>query len=201
MDRLQLIFTALALWVSRGIVAVIVALIVLLLVRLALNYADLNPFSRPVLRVRQWTDPFLNPVRRQLMAFGFTPNAAPLVTILIAILLGYLAQMLALGVIETVYHVVVSAMQGRPVLLIGFLLYGLLGGYALLIFIRIIFSWGMVSYGNRVMRFLINTTEPFLGPLRRMIPPLGFMDISPIVAFLIIWLFQAAIAGTLLRGA
>jgi uncharacterized protein YggT (Ycf19 family) len=27
------------------------------------------------------------------------------------------------------------------------------------------------------------------------------MDISPIVAFLILWLFQAAIAGTLLRGA
>jgi uncharacterized protein YggT (Ycf19 family) len=33
-----------------------------------------------------------------------------------------------------------------------------------------------------------------------MIPPLGMMDISPIVAFIILWLFQAAIAGTLLRG-
>jgi uncharacterized protein YggT (Ycf19 family) len=27
------------------------------------------------------------------------------------------------------------------------------------------------------------------------------MDISPLIAFLILWLFQAAIAGTLLRGA
>jgi len=40
-----------------------------------------------------------------------------------------------------------------------------------------------------------------LGPLRRTIPPLGWLDISPIVAILIIWLFQAAVAGTLLRGA
>jgi uncharacterized protein YggT (Ycf19 family) len=37
--------------------------------------------------------------------------------------------------------------------------------------------------------------------LRRVIPPLGRIDISPIIAFLILWLFQAAIAGTLLRGA
>jgi len=44
-------------------------------------------------------------------------------------------------------------------------------------------------------------TEPLLGPLRRMIPPLGWMDISPLVAILILWLFQAAVQGTLLRGA
>jgi YggT family protein len=50
------------------------------------------------------------------------------------------------------------------------------------------------------MRFLINTTEPLLGPLRRTVPPVGMFDISPIVAFIILWLFQAAIAGTLLRG-
>ena len=85
--------------------------------------------------------------------------------------------------------------------MLGFILYGLISIYILLIIIRIVFSWGMVSYTNRVMRFLVDATEPLLGPLRRMIPPLGWIDISPIVAFLILWLFQAAIAGTLLRGA
>jgi uncharacterized protein YggT (Ycf19 family) len=35
--------------------------------------------------------------------------------------------------------------------------------------------------------------------LRRIIPPLGFFDISPLVAFMLIWLFQAAIAGTLMK--
>jgi YggT family protein len=58
----------------------------------------------------------------------------------------------------------------------------------------------MVGYSNRVMRFLINVTEPLLGPLRRIVPPVGMFDISPIVAFIIVWIFQAAVAGTLLRG-
>jgi YggT family protein len=84
---------------------------------------------------------------------------------------------------------------------LGFILYGLISIYILLIIVRIVFSWGQVSYTNRVMRFLVNATEPLLGPLRRVIPPLGMFDISPIVAFLILWLFQSAIAGTLLRGA
>ena len=50
------------------------------------------------------------------------------------------------------------------------------------------------------MRFLIRATDPLLLPLRHMIPPLGMFDISPIVAFVIIWLFQGAIRMTLLRG-
>jgi len=72
--------------------------------------------------------------------------------------------------------------------------------YSLLIFIRIIFSWGMASYSNRLMRLVVNATEPLLGPLRRIVPTVGMFDISPIVAFLIVWVFQAAVAGTLLRG-
>jgi YggT family protein len=68
------------------------------------------------------------------------------------------------------------------------------------IFVRIIFSFVAVSYGNPLMRFLYRTTEPLLGPLRRMVPPLGMFDLSPIVAFIILWLCQAAVAGTLLRG-
>ena len=195
----DLFFQTVLYFANMAVVAAIVAIIVLLLVRLALNYADLNPFSRPVLTVRNLTDPFLSPVRRALMGFGFSPNMAPLVAILIAILVGWLALQLTEAIVLTLAGVVNSLRAGRPVRLIGHLLYGALSVYGLLIFIRIIFSWGQVSYGNRVMRFLVRATDPLLVPLRRMIPPLGFMDISPIVAFFIIWLFQAAIAGTLLR--
>ncbi|HEX8459016.1 MAG TPA: YggT family protein [Pyrinomonadaceae bacterium] len=186
-------------FVTVAVVGLIVAAIVLMLLRLALNYADLNPFSRPVLLVRNLTDPFVNPVRRALLGFGFAPNLAPLVTILIVILVGWLALRLTGDVIDTVNGVVVFAALGRPVQLVGALLYGFLGVYAMLILIRIIFSWGMMGLHNPVMRFLVGATEPLLGPLRRIIPPLGFFDISPLVAFLLIWLFQAAIAGTLLQ--
>lgn len=195
----DLFFRNVLYFVNMAVVAAIVAIIVLLLVRLALNYADLNPFSRPVLTVRNLTDPFLAPVRRALLGFGFPPNMAPLVTILLAILVGWLALELSTAIIETLAGATNSVREGRPVRLVGHLLYGALSVYSLLIFIRIIFSWGQVGYGNRVMRFLVRATEPLLGPLRRIVPPLGPMDISPIVAFLLIWLFQAAIKGTLLK--
>jgi YggT family protein len=199
MTQLDIVFINLIDFANAIIVGVIVAMIALLLLRLALNYADVNPFSRPAMLVRSATDPFLMPVRRALLGFGFKPNLAPLVTILIAILVWWLATQLITGVLTTIHDAIVAARMGRIVALIGTLLYGFLGIYLLLIFARIIFSWGAVSYSNRVMRFLVNATEPLLGPLRRIIPPLGMMDISPIVAFLIIWLFQQAIAGTLLR--
>jgi YggT family protein len=199
LSRIDLFFVNVLYYVNVAVVAVIGAMILLLLVRLLLNYADLNPFSRPVLTVRSLTDPFLLPVRRALLGFGFSPNLAPLVTILIAILVGWLALQLAEAILSTFAGVGDSIVERRPVRLVGHLIYGALSILSLFIFIRIIFSWGQVSYGNRVMRFLFRATEPLLGPLRRIIPPLGFMDISPIVAFLIIWLFQAAVVGTLLR--
>ena len=184
--------------ITYAVVGVIVATIVLMLVRLLMNYMDVNPFTRPAMMVRRLSDPLLNPVRRSLMGFGFQPNFAPLVVILIAILLGWFAMQLAKDVLGTANGVILSASSGRFIALIGFLLYGALSVYELLIFIRIIFSWGAVSYANPVMRFLIKATDPLLVPLRRIIPPLGMMDISPIVAFILIWLFKKAIDGTLL---
>lgn len=199
MPELTLFFSTLLYFVSMAIVGLIVAAIILMLLRLALNYADLNPFSRPVLLVRNVTDPFISPVRRALLGFGFSPNMAPLVTILIVILVGWLTLQLAGDVLMTLNGIVVFAQLGRPVALVGALLYGFLSIYSMLILIRIIFSWGMIGLANPVMRFLVRATDPLLVPLRRIIPPLGFFDISPIVAFLLIWLFQAAIRGTLLR--
>ena len=196
---MDIFFQTLAYFVQVAIIGLIVAAIVLMAVRLLLNYADLNPFSRPVLLVRNLTDPFVNPVRRSLLGFGFSPNMAPLVTILIVILVGWLALSLANDVIGTFYGMYLRGREGRIVALVGTLLYGFLSVYSMLILIRIIFSWGMAGSRNRVMRFLAWATDPLLLPLRRIIPPLGFFDISPIVAFLLIWLFQAAIAGTLLR--
>src|SRR5256714_6356590 len=158
------------------IIAAIVAVVALMIVRFVLNYADLNPFSRPVIFVRNLTDPFVNPVRRALAGFGIQANGAPLVVILLAILLGYFVLLLAAGILNTAAGVALSLTSGAAggvVALIGYVLYGLLSLYMLLIVIRIVFSWGQVSYVNRVMRFLVGVTDPMLTPLRHMIPPLG----------------------------
>ena len=197
----MIIISRTLLFVNWAVSAVIIAVILMMVFRMIANYADLNPFAWTSLTIRRLTDAFVLPVRRALLGFGVDPKYSPLVVILIVILLGYFVLQLASTIAGTLSGLLVSLQQGAMVSALGFILYGLISIYILLIFIRIIFSWGMISYSNRIMRFLVNTTEPLLGPLRRMIPPLGAMDISPIVAFLILWLFQQAIAGTLLRGA
>jgi YggT family protein len=186
---------------SLAVQAIIVGVILLMILRLIGDYADLNPFGWASRTLRRLTDPFVIPVRGALRQVGVDPKFAPLVVILISILLGFFLMQLVSTVAMTVSGVITSLQIGAIISVLGFILYGLISFYILLVFMRIIFSWGMVSYSNRIMRFLVNATEPLLGPLRRMIPPLGPFDISPIVAFLILWLFQAAIAGTLLRGA
>jgi YggT family protein len=196
----MIVIEKLYLYVWYAVVAAITAVIVLMLARFILNYADVNPFSRPVLFIRGLTDRFVNPVRRALMGFGIQPNGAPLVVVLLTILLGYFALELVASLLNTVAGVLLSLTRGGVIALFGYLLYGMLSLYSLFIFIRIIFSWGQVSYANPLMRFLVRATDPVLVPLRQMIPPLGMFDISPIVAFIIIMLFQTAIRMTLLWG-
>ncbi len=186
-------------FLSWLIISGIVILIALVVARLIANAADLNYFSWPSRTIRRLTEPLINPMRRGLMGFGVDPKYAPLVTILVAILLGWFMLQLLSSVANTLVGVILSATAGALVPMLGYLLYGFLGIYSLLIFIRIIFSWGMVGFQNRVMKFLVIVTDPLLLPLRRIIPPLGMFDVSPIVGFVIIWLFQSAIAGTLLR--
>lgn len=188
------------LFVSWAVTLAILGIIIVVILRLVADHADFNPFGSAARTIRRLSDPLIGPVRRALMGFGVDPKYAPLVTILIAILLGWFVLQLVASVANTIAGVLLSSQRGSIVPAVGYLIYGALAFYSLLIFMRIIFSWVMISYGNRVMRFLVNTTEPLLGPLRRIVPPLGRFDISPIVAFIILWLFQAAVAGTLLRG-
>ena len=188
-------------FVTVAVQVAIAAVILLMIVRLISDAMDLNPFGWTSRTIRRLSDGLVIPVRAGLRGFGVEPKFAPLVVILISILLGYFALQLIATIASTVAGVIDSTQRGAFFWLIGYILYGLISIYSLLVVIRIIFSWGMLSYTNRIMRFLIDVTEPLLGPLRRVVPPLGRFDISPIVALLILWLFQAAIGGTLLRGA
>jgi len=188
------------LFLTWAVKAVIVAIIALMVFRLIADAADLNPFGWISRTIRRLTDPFVIPARRFLMGFGVDAKFSPLVVILLTILMGWFFLWLSEEVASTLMGLLFSIKSANPISALGFIIYGALSIYVVFIFMRIVFSWGMVGYSNRLNRFLVNVTEPLLGPLRRVIPPLGIMDISPIFAFLIIWLFQAAIRGTLLRG-
>ena len=189
------------LWFLNSVISIIiVAVIVLMIIRLIADAMDLNPFGWASRTIRRLSDGFVFPVRSGLRDLGMDPKFAPLAVILVVILLGFFFLWLVGTIAATIAGVLLSLQRGAMFAGLGHILDGLLAIYMALISIRIVFSWGRISYTNRIMRFLVDVTEPLLGPLRRMIPTLGWIDISPIVAILIIMLFRAAIAGTLLSG-
>ncbi len=74
--------------------------------------------------------------------------------------------------------------------------------YFLLIFIYILMSWIRLPYSiwlNRIQRFLYDVVEPYLRIFRRFIPPLGPIDISPIVAIFALWIVSGLVISLLGR--
>ena len=68
--------------------------------------------------------------------------------------------------------------------------------YFLLIFAYILMSWIRMPYSiwsNRIQRFLYDVVEPYLRIFRRFIPPLGPLDISPIVGILALWIVSGLV--------
>jgi YggT family protein len=186
-----------------AVIATIMAAILLILLRSLFIYLDVNPFTWHARNVRRATDPVITPVRKMLLAFRLDPKVAPFILIIMLIVIGYLIVQIAgtlLNTIAGIFFAVTVRQAGAPVGIAGYLLFGFLGLYTLSIFVRIVMSWFGTSYANPLMRFLIRFTEPLLGPLRRMLPTVGMFDVSPIVAFLIVWICQTAVAATLLHG-
>ena len=68
-----------------------------------------------------------------------------------------------------------------------------IGVYILLIFAYIITSWIRLPYSptlSRVQRFLYDVCDPYLRIFRRVLPPLGPLDLSPIVAVFALVILQ-----------
>jgi YggT family protein len=79
--------------------------------------------------------------------------------------------------------------------------------YLVLIFIRVLLSWiprmPYNPYLRGAVRFVEETTDPYLNLFRRLLPPLGArgfaLDISPILAIILLLIVQAVVVGAI-RG-
>ena len=69
------------------------------------------------------------------------------------------------------------------------------------IFIRVILSWFIMYTRNRVVitiyQIFHQITEPILGPLHKIIPNIGIIDITPIVAIILLYIIDMVLARTL----
>ncbi|OIU72296.1 YggT family protein [Rossellomorea aquimaris] len=62
--------------------------------------------------------------------------------------------------------------------------------YSWALIIYILMSWFPNAKESSIGQFLARICEPYLEPFRRFVPPLGMIDISPIVAFIVLNLAQ-----------
>jgi YggT family protein len=72
----------------------------------------------------------------------------------------------------------------------------LLNLFVIAIFVRVILSWFPLAPGgamSSVYGVLYTVTEPVLGPIRRLLPSVGMLDISPIVVIILVQILCRAV--------
>ncbi len=72
----------------------------------------------------------------------------------------------------------------------------------LIFLLRILLSWfPNIDWWKQPFKFLHDFTEPVFEPFRRMIPPMGGLDISPIVVFIFLGIIQEIVLGVIYSAA
>ena len=84
-------------------------------------------------------------------------------------------------------------------LIYGIIVYGI-GILLLAMIIRMIASWVRVDERYAFIRVLAKITDPFITPIRRFVPPMGFLDVSFILAFFLLITLQILLAQALPLG-
>ena len=155
-------------------------LIVLLRFILQLVRANFyNPLCQFTVRA---TQPLLKPMRRVIPSlFGLDMSS---------LVLAILVQMVIFAVVLTLSYMSFN--------ILGLLAWALIGVFTLFlkvfffaIIISVILSWVAPGGASPAAELVNQITEPALAPFRRMLPSMGGLDISPILAFMVIQLLQS----------
>jgi YggT family protein len=171
-----------ALLYGAGVVTVICAL------DWAVRTRRISPFSKTARMIRGRVDPLVAPVERVVVRAGGTPAAAPWWA-LVAVAVGGIALISILNLLgDVLYQVVVIGQQPReaPLILLSW-------GFSILrlaLLVRVLSSWLPISTYSKWIRWSYVLTDWMIVPLRRLIPSIGMIDITPIVAWFGLSLIQ-----------
>ena len=138
-----------------------------------------NPITQAVVRV---TNPLLSPLRAVLPIRGRLDSGA-LVLALLLQALAILAALAAYGVpLLFSPRLLLWSLIGVVALAINVYFFALLG--------MIIASWVAAGSRHPAVLLLWQVTEPVMAPVRRLLPSLGGLDLSPILLFILINVLQ-----------
>lgn len=133
-----------------------------------------NPISQVVVKA---TNPVLVPLRKLVPARGNLDLAAIIAVLLLVIGKTYLLLMLSgAGSLPPVAAMVLYSLRALAGLLLNFLFFAVL--------VRVILSWVAPDPYNPFTAIMIQITEPVMAPVRRILPPMGGLDLSPLIVLL-----------------
>jgi YggT family protein len=184
--------------VTRGlVVAVFAYAVVVAATHWAVRSRRLNPFGGWARFVRRISEPVLKPLERRILRAGGSPSDAPLWLLGIALVGGLVLISLMHWAIGLTYELGALAQAGPRDWLIAVVSW-VFRILMIALLVRVIGSWFGVSPYAKWMRPFIVLTEWLLEPLRRLLPPFGPLDLSPMVAYLLLWIAQQAVVRALL---
>ena len=154
----------------------------------AVRTRKLNPFGGVARFFRRVVDPMMAPVERQLVRSGGQPASAPWWTLVVVVVAGLLliAALRFAGDLLVQATFATSSPRAMVALLIGWT-FGLL---RIALIVRVIASWVRISPWSRWIRWSYVLTEWMIAPLRRVLPPLGGLDLSPLAAYFALYLME-----------
>ncbi len=156
----------------------------------------INPFS-PISRfMRDRIDPLLAPLERRVVRAGGLPASAPWWALGVMVVGG----ILLLALVDFIGGLLVDVargVDGGANGIIGLVIYWAFALLRLAIIVRVISSWLPTGPYSPWVRWSFTLTEPILRPLRRIIPPIRTIDITPIVAFFAIGIVESLVRNWL----
>jgi YggT family protein len=155
----------------------------------AVRTRRINPFSRTARVFRGRVDPLIAPVERVVVRAGGVPSAAPWWA-LVVVAVGGIVLIGVLGLIYNIlFQVIVISQQPReaPMTLLSWA-FSIL---KLALLVRVFSTWLPISPYSKWIRWSYVLTDWMIVPLRRVIPSIGMIDITPIVAWLGIIVIQS----------
>jgi len=168
----------------------LIVLALLLRFLLQASRADFyNPVTQSLVRM---TSPILNPARRIIPSWRNFDIASLLLTLMISTLATTLMIFSAGFVIPDIGTLLSWSFLGMLSLILKIYFWGLL--------ISIIASWVAPYSGNPALMLVQEMLEPLQSLFRKVIPPMGGLDFSPIFIFLSIQVVEIMVVGTLRQG-
>lgn len=132
-----------------------------------------NPVSQFVVKA---TNPLLIPLRRIIPGFGGIDNACIVLLLAFQLLKWVLISLVIANQLPGGAELLLATFKGTITLVFNFFLFA--------IFIQVIVSWIAPGSYNPIIHVLNDISEPLLAPARRLIPPLGGLDLSPMLVIL-----------------